>query len=78
VKWVMVMNDKMYYGRKKPYTDKGIGRVPCFRCGKPSVSQWQVCANDNRFLGVCKDCDIELNRLVLEFFRIEELIKDYK
>ena len=57
-------------GRKKPYTELGIGRVPCRRCGVPSKQQWQVCANGNRWLGVCLRCDLELNRMVLAFFRL--------
>ena len=67
-----------YYGRKKPYTEIGIKRVPCFRCGKPSSTQWQICANGSRWLGVCKDCDVELNLLVLKYFGLEELIEYYK
>ena len=29
-------------GRRPPYTEIGIKRIPCARCGKPSVHQWQV------------------------------------
>jgi hypothetical protein len=68
-------------GRRKPYTQIGIGRVPCSRCGQPSVHQWQVCANGNRWLGVCLDCDIELNRVALEFMRVPsaaELLSAYE
>ena len=54
-------------GRRKPYTEIGITRVPCTRCSNPSEHQWQVCANGNRYVGVCKRCDLELNRMVLEF-----------
>jgi len=54
-------------GRKKPYTEKGIKRVPCYRCGKPSSKQWQICALNNRWLGVCEECDIRLNQVVLKF-----------
>lgn len=57
-------------GRRKPYTVRGIARVPCARCGRPSVHQWQVCANDRLFQGVCRECDLELNRLVLDYFRV--------
>lgn len=68
-------------GRRKPYTEIGIRRVPCERCGKPSVHQWQVCANDNLYLGCCLACDIELNRMALDFFRVfgrGALMKRYK
>lgn len=57
-------------GRKQPYTAIGIRRVPCSRCGSPSEHQWQVCAIDNRWLGVCVSCDVELNRVALEFMRV--------
>ena len=68
--------------RYKPYTEKGISRVPCERCGKPSSQQWQICAIGNKWAGVCTDCDIELNRLVLEFMwkpgrLVNMIIEDY-
>lgn len=53
--------------RKKPYTAIGIKRIPCFRCKAPSVHQWQICADGNQYRGLCLDCDIELNRTVLNF-----------
>lgn len=56
-------------GRRKPYSYQGIHRVPCARCGKPSRYQWQCCSNRNRWLGVCRDCDIKLNAWVLRFFK---------
>jgi hypothetical protein len=58
-----------HYGRRRPYTAAGIRRVPCFRCKQPSRHQWQICANGNRYLGVCVKCDVALNRAVLRFFR---------
>lgn len=69
--------------RRNPYTSKGISRVPCFKCGKPSTQQWQVCSLDNEYKGLCTECDIELNRLVLEFVgvakkKIQCLIEKYK
>ncbi len=56
--------------RRKPYTKTGIKRVPCARCGKPSFHQWQICALDNQWNGLCLNCDIELNRMVLGFIGI--------
>lgn len=53
--------------RKKPYTETGIKRVPCFRCASPSLHQWQICADQNQYRGLCKECDVELNRMVLTF-----------
>lgn len=62
-------------GRKQPYTERGIKRVPCLRCGKPSCTQWQICALDNIYEGVCKECDVELNRLVLRFMKVPNVTK---
>jgi len=63
-----------YVGRRKPYTERGISRIRCYRCGRPSSQQWQVCANGNRFLGVCNECDIRMNEMVLEFMKFPEHI----
>ena len=54
-------------GRTEPYTAAGIRRVGCVRCGAPAVHQWQVCADRNLFRAFCLDCDIALNRLVLDW-----------
>ena len=54
-------------GRRKPYTARGIRRVPCVKCGRPSMQQWQICSLDNRWMGVCADCDVKLNAAVLKF-----------
>lgn len=54
-------------GRREPYTSLGIKRVSCVRCGTPAVHQWNVCADDNRYRALCLDCDIALNKLVLEW-----------
>jgi len=56
--------------RTNPYTEIGIKRVPCFRCGKPSKYQWQICALGNKWAGLCVNCDIDLNGLVVRFMRI--------
>ena len=69
--------------RTKPYTDIEIQRIPCFRCGKPSSQQWQICALNNEYKGVCAECDIELNRIVLKFMGISKkeiycLIEEYR
>jgi hypothetical protein len=55
--------------RRKPYTEIGIRRVPCARCGKPSRFQWNICSDGNRWRGVCTCCDVALNRLALRFIR---------
>ena len=53
--------------RREPYTDTGIKRVLCVRCGDKANSQWQVCADQGRYRALCKSCDIELNSLVLQW-----------
>lgn len=53
------------HGRREPYTEAGIRRLPCFRCGQKAHAQWSVCADENLHRPLCIDCDIELNRLTL-------------
>jgi len=53
--------------RTTPYTKIGIKRVPCIKCGKPSQQQWQICADNRVYRGVCTPCDVELNLLVLKW-----------
>ena len=55
------------FGRRKSYTEIGIRRLPCFRCGAKASQQWQICADGNQYRPICKMCDIELNTLVLKF-----------
>lgn len=55
--------------RKKPYTERGIRRLKCFRCCAPAVHQWSICADGNNFRPVCLDCDIGLNLAALQFMR---------
>jgi hypothetical protein len=67
--------------RRRPYTEIGIRRVPCVRCGAPSVHQWNACALGGQYFGVCTDCDIALNKLVLEFMRMPDayrLLSEYE
>lgn len=59
-------------GRRQPYTDRGIRRVPCVRCGAPSAYQWNACANGGLYNGVCAECDIGLNRVALEFMQLPD------
>lgn len=56
-------------GRKAPYTQAEIRQVKC-RCGKRGAFQWNCCANDNRWVAVCVDCDVALNEMALAFFRV--------
>ncbi len=54
-------------GRRKPYLERGIGRLPCFRCGKPATFQWSICADGNLQRPLCAGCDVELNDHVLQW-----------
>ncbi len=70
-------------GRKTPYTEIGIRRIPCYRCGNSSTRQWQICSLNNEYKGLCRECDIKLNKIVLMFMKISPkevhyLIEDYK
>lgn len=53
--------------RTKPYTEIGIRRMKCFRCGKPARFQWQICSDGNVYRPVCLACDFELNEMVLRW-----------
>lgn len=67
--------------RRRPYTTDGIQRVPCIRCGQPSYHQWQICSDGNVFRPVCRECDVALNRVVLEFMGhpdVEGAIEAYR
>lgn len=70
----------MKHGRRKPYTERGIKRIPCVRCGKPATQQWRACA-DGLWRPICTECDVMLNRLVLLFMfddEVEEKIDKYQ
>ena len=54
-------------GRLAPYTEIGLRRLSCIRCGKPATTQWQVCADGNVYRPLCRGCDVELNAMVLEW-----------
>lgn len=58
--------------RKRPYTQRGLGRVPCTRCGAPSRYQWNICALNNLWHGICAGCDVEFNELVLGFMNVPD------
>ena len=67
--------------RKTPYTQIGMSRLKCVRCGGQAVHQWQVCADDNTFRPLCLPCDVELNRLVLTWAghpNVDEAIERYE
>lgn len=49
--------------RRRPYTQRGIRRVPCVKCGAPSAHQWRICSTD-AWTAVCRRCDITINRKI--------------
>ncbi len=53
--------------RRKPYTQIGIRRHACIRCGEPAACQWQICSDGNQYRAICGECDIALNALVLRW-----------
>lgn len=53
--------------RRTPYTDIGIRRVPCVRCGGKAQAQWQICSDHGQFRALCARCDVELNELVMRW-----------
>ncbi len=63
------------YGRKKPYTQIGVKRLPCARCGEKAEYSWSICADGNLFRPICLKCDIELNRMVLEWIKDPDIEK---
>jgi hypothetical protein len=67
--------------KKTPYTEIGIRRLKCFRCNNKAEYQWQICADNRIYRPLCKQCDIEMNRMVLEFMKYpnwEEKFELYK
>lgn len=62
----------MFVGRRKPYTAEGIKRVPCFRHPKrKALHQWNCCANGNRWIPICLECDVALNAAALRWFGVK-------
>lgn len=61
--------------RRRAYSEAGLKRVPCAHCGASSVAQWSLrpCAiGTTGWYPLCADCDMELNRLVMEFLRLPD------
>lgn len=58
------------HGRREPYTEVGIRRIPCVRhsvCGNMAHATWTICADDGLHRPLCKSCDDELNEMVLKW-----------
>lgn len=72
-----------FTGRREPYTAIGIRRLTCATegCSNRAHAQWNACANGGRFVPICKDCDLKLNRMALEFLGLpntDELMASYQ
>lgn len=63
-----VRSDTVRHGRRQPYTERGILRLPCARCGRPASQQWLACA-DGVWRPICARCDVGFNRMALRFMR---------
>lgn len=70
--------------RTRPYTEAGLPRVPCARCGRPSRHQWSLrpCAiGKTAWHGLCREHDLQLNLDMLSFFKVpdaEALMAEYE
>jgi hypothetical protein len=53
--------------RAQPFTERGVRRLSCIRCAEPAEFQWQICSDGNNYRPLCASCDVDLNRLVLEW-----------
>lgn len=53
--------------RRKPYTEIGIRRMRCARCGAKAQYQWQICADRRQYRPLCAACDVALNELVMRW-----------
>lgn len=53
--------------RRKPYTEIGIRRMPCVRCGGKGRFQWQICSDGNQYRVLCAPCDVALNEMVMRW-----------
>ena len=58
------------HGRRKPYTERGISRVRCYRCKRKASEQWNICALGGRYIPLCNRCGASLNALVLRWARV--------
>ena len=66
--------------RRTPYTEIGIRRLKCIRCGGQAKFQWQICSDGNNHRPLCGQCDVLLNRMVLQWMghpTADELVERY-
>ena len=55
--------------RPFPYTQEGLKRCKCVRCGAKASHQWKACA-DTKYRALCRSCDTALNNIVLTYFKL--------
>ena len=73
------MNGQWNVKRRTPYTEIGVRRLKCVRCGAKAEHQWNICS-DHSYRPICIDCDVALNRLVLAWIghpRAKRLADEY-
>lgn len=51
------------------YSAEGIRRLMCSRagCGRRSHASWGACADENVQRPLCAECDVEVNRIMLDW-----------
>ena len=63
-------------------TGSDIDGKPCCKCGRPAVESFNICAlGYSKIWPVCRECDIEINELVVRFIfggRRERALKKYR
>lgn len=54
---------------RPPYSSDGIARLMCSRagCDRKAYATWGACADDNVQRPLCAECDVEVNRIVLDW-----------
>ena len=58
---------KRVAGRRRPYTAAGIARLQCIRCPNKAHASWQICSDNRLHRPLCKECDLELNEMVMRW-----------
>lgn len=74
-------NSSWEASKKSPYKEDEISKNKCIRCEGQAKYQRQICSDDNNYRPICASCDIELNKLVLNFMKHpnkDSLSDDYK
>lgn len=65
-----------FVGTKNPRTVEQLVKMNCQMCGKKgAVHQWSSCANGNRYVAVCLNCDWGVNEILLAMLRIPHRAK---